>query len=154
MQLWKPTITYYWRSQTLPRCCAKGLRAKNTWVHLKGPQPRRTSSIMIVIDAREQNGNEIEYGWDKRMRYTPRQFVHIRIIIHHNNQKWVPMGFFKLTTRAQKLTFFWLIYAKLNQQIKTRATHDLSAYSFPANDDTRLCCWCVEAQWFFTRNVK
>ena len=55
MQLWKPTITYYWRTQTLPRCCAKGLRAKNTWMHLKGPQSRRTSSIMIVIDVMQEN---------------------------------------------------------------------------------------------------
>ena len=66
MQLWKPTIIYYRRTQTLPRCCAKGLRAKNTWMHLKGPQSRRISSMIVIdeCDAREQKGNEneIEYG--------------------------------------------------------------------------------------------
>ena len=61
MQLWKPTITYHWRTQTLPRCCAKGLRAKNTWMHLfvhlfwpHQRSPRRVDHKRLFVPERAQ----------------------------------------------------------------------------------------------------
>ena len=61
MQLWKPTITYYWRTQTLFRCSAKGLRAKNTWMnlfmHLFWPHqrpPRRVDHNRLFVPERIQ----------------------------------------------------------------------------------------------------